>query len=413
MDLSKQLESVVAGIVDSVQTRVNDQVANLVRVELKQQLENFDYSTLITQLATEKLTERIAELEFDASAIQRQITAATSVIVENIQRQSANEISTLVNRRVNSIDFGQHLTDSVTNVINARLQTFQFPDNSINASSIRQDEIAISGNQVKSGIIEHFSSTGIDDRATTCVVTILDHAVVVENNLVTLDLTVQGNLDVKGTVPESSEFFKQLTGSVARQVHDSFNKDLFTGFSNTIFDKIKQDGLDLTKITVNQNTVIEGNQLGVSITESNLQKVGQLRELQVKGETLIADSFYVGHKRVGVNTIEPSAALAIWDEEIEITVGKLKDNFGYVSAPRGQTLVLGSNRNQNLTLNPDGSTEIRDLRIGEVKFGSADMPPNFASNRGHLVFNSNPTPGGPIGWVCLGAANWANFGIID
>jgi hypothetical protein len=40
-------------------------------------------------------------------------------------------------------------------------------------------------------------------------------------------------------------------------------------------------------------------------------------------------------------------------------------------------------------------------------------PPNFVSDRGHIVFNANPNVGGPLGWVCLGAANWANFGIID
>jgi len=29
------------------------------------------------------------------------------------------------------------------------------------------------------------------------------------------------------------------------------------------------------------------------------------------------------------------------------------------------------------------------------------------------VFNSNPSLGGPLGWVSLGDARWANFGIID
>ena len=136
--------------------------------------------------------------------------------------------------------------------------------------------------------------------------------------------------------------------------------------------RIKQDGLDLTKITVNQNTVIEGNQLGTSITESNLQKLGLLRELQVSGETAIAGTFYVGNKRIGVNTIEPSAALAVWDEEVELTVSKYRDDTARLATPRAQTLILGSNRNNNIILGTDGSTEIGRLRIGSNQFGSGD-----------------------------------------
>jgi len=29
------------------------------------------------------------------------------------------------------------------------------------------------------------------------------------------------------------------------------------------------------------------------------------------------------------------------------------------------------------------------------------------------VFNANPTLGGPLGWVSLGDARWANFGLVD
>jgi hypothetical protein len=103
----------------------------------------------------------------------------------------------------------------------------------------------------------------------------------------------------------------------------------------------------------------------------------------------------------------------VWDAEVEITVSKLKENVGLISTPRQQTLVIGSNRNQNIVLNTDGSTQIDDLRIGYMRFGSHDKPPNFTSDKGHVVFNSNPNPGGPMGWICLGGPNWANFGIID
>ena len=76
-------------------------------------------------------------------------------------------------------------------------------------------------------------------------------------------------------------------------------------------------------------------------------------------------------------------------------------------------MVLTANGKDNIVLDIDGSARIDDLRIGTMRFTSSNMPPNYVGERGHVVWNNNPNPGGPMGWICLGAANWANFGIID
>ena len=44
---------------------------------------------------------------------------------------------------------------------------------------------------------------------------------------------------------------------------------------------------------------------------------------------------------------------------------------------------------------------------------SSETPPTDDQPMGTIVFNSNPSLGGPLGWVSLGGARWANFGIID
>ena len=413
MDLSKHLDEIVKNIVSDIQSKVGQQVAETVKTELEQQLRNYDFDGTIATIAASKLNEKIAAIEFSNASVQKRIDAATSTIINNLNSQSSQEITAVINREIAGVDFNKRMTDAVAVVLSSRIDSINFPDNSIPAKSIKTDDLLLSGDQVSGGIIKGFGSTGIDDKATSCVVTIMDAAVVVENNLVTLDLTVQGNLDVKGTVPESSPFFKQLTKAVTSNVQDGLDTELFSGFSDTIFDKIRNDGLDLTKITINQQPVIEGDRIGFGITESNLQKLGLLKELQVSGESLLAETLYVGKKRVGVNTMEPSAALAVWDEDIEITVNKLKDGFGKISTPRNQALVLGSNKTNNITLNVDGTTRIDDMYVGLVRITSAEKPPSFASTKGHIVFNANPSVGGPLGWVCLGAANWANFGIID
>lgn len=413
MDLSKHLDEIVKNIVSDIQTKVGNQVATAVRAELESQLKNYDFETTIAEIATKQLDKKIAELDFGVESVQKRVSAATGTIINNVDAQAGKEITALISNKLASIDFGKKLTDAVAVVIENRIDSIAFPDNSIPPSSIKTDELILSGNNIVGGIIKGFGSTGIDDRATNCVMTILDAAVVVENNLVTMDLTVQGNLDVKGTVPESSPFFKQLSSAVTVNVQNGLDKDLFSGFSDTIFDKIRTDGLDLTRITINKQPVIDGSSIGYNITDSNLQRLGLLKELQVSGESLLAETMYVGNKRVGVNTMEPSAALAVWDEDIELTVSKFKDGVAKLGMPRDQSLVIGSNRNNNITVHTDGRTQIDNLQIGIMKFTSSETPPQFTSTKGHVVFNANPSVGGPLGWVCLGGANWANFGIID
>jgi hypothetical protein len=105
--------------------------------------------------------------------------------------------------------------------------------------------------------------------------------------------------------------------------------------------------------------------------------------------------------------------LSIWDQEIELGFGKLETNTAFISTPRSQKLVLGSNGKKNLVLIPDGSVEVSTIKINNMVFTTGSEPPNYEAARGTIVFNENPTLGGPLGWVSLGEARWANFGIID
>ena len=64
-------------------------------------------------------------------------------------------------------------------------------------------------------------------------------------------------------------------------------------------------------------------------------------------------------------------------------------------------------------MTPDGAVTVKQIRIGNVLFSSSPNPPQYTAQRGTIVFNEQPNLGGPIGWVSLGDARWANFGIID
>ena len=44
---------------------------------------------------------------------------------------------------------------------------------------------------------------------------------------------------------------------------------------------------------------------------------------------------------------------------------------------------------------------------------SASVIPNYLAISGTIVWNETPAPGGPAGWICLGATQWAKFGKIE
>lgn len=419
MDLNEHISKIVDGIVGEITDNVSTRVDKLIVDAITSRLESFDYNTHVQNAANAALDKKAAQFTIDSKKLEKRIADRINETINEAQTSTAELVNKMVAERIEKVNVNQAVTDATAALIVDRLRDITFPENSINPSALKLDELIITGDNIKGGLIENFSSTGIDDRATTVALTILDDATVVENNLLTKDLTVEGlvsingNLSINGEVDKECVFYTNLISETTTSALSNMNRGLFDSFSSLVFDKIKNDGLDLNKIQLNGNDVITDNRLGSTIINSNLQHLGVLKELQVSGESLLAETLYVTPKRVGINTIEPSGALAIWDQEIEIVASKKSADVGSFGTPRKQRLILTANGKENIVLDTDGSAVINELRIGPMKFTSAAEPPNYVSQRGHVVWNTNPNPGGPMGWICLGAANWANFGIID
>ena len=351
--------------------------------------------------------------------IEKSVNQIVENIVSDIKTQVEDQvveiIRTQVSAAVSKINIVELFNASFSTSIKNR--TFEFPDASIPGRAIDPTNWIISGSNIQGGIIKNFGSSGIDDKALTCQLSIFDSVTVVENNLVTKDLTVkgtttiEGDLNVTGTMPEDSALFKNVVRASAGAI--KADPTVFQTYVDAVFKQIKDAGLDLNQIKLNGQDIVVGQSLGNNIITSNLQKVGQLQELQVAGESLLSGTLYTTNQRVGVNTIEPAQALSIWDQEIEIGFGKKTNNTAVIETPRSQALVLSSNGKNNITLTPDGATTVNRLNMGSMTFSVADMPPHDNQPIGSVVFNSNPSLGGPLGWVSLGEARWANFGIID
>jgi hypothetical protein len=419
MDLNTHLAQIVEGLVADITSNVLIRVDSAISAAINNRLAAYDYAAHIQAAANAAFDRRVSEYTVDPKRLENRIVGKIHETIESAQDQTRALVENQVQERLSTVDFQRAITDSVSTLIADRMADFVFPANSIDPAALKLLELKITGDNISGGIIENFSSTGIDDRASQVALTILDDSTVIENNLLTKDLTVQGLMTingefvVNGAVSEDTEFFRKLIASTTSSTLTSLDHTLFNNYSTLIFDRIKQDGLDLGRITLNGQEIARSNSLGSAIINSNLQTLGELRELRVSGESLLAQTLYVTPRRVGINTIEPSAALSVWDDEIEIVAKKKSRDVGILGTTRQQKLVLTSNGKDNIVLSDDGSAQIDHLRIGSMQFTTSNNPPNFVSERCHIVWNTNPNPGGPLGWICLGGANWANFGIID
>jgi hypothetical protein len=337
-------------------------------------------------------------------------------ISKQLLDQSYTYLTGEISKHLANININSLVNDIVESKLENIIKLHSFPKHSIDHSSINFKGFNFTGDQIQGGIIKNFSSIGIDDRANNIQLTLMDKGSVFEGTvfapaaLIKGSLTVEGDLVVLGDIDSNSPAANTLANMAVEKI--KADTELLELHSDAMLASIGQKGIDLKRITQDGREIVNGNQLGYQITDSNLQRVGMLRDLQTQGEALLSDTLYVTGKRVGINTIEPSATFVIWDQEVEMIITKRSQDVGYIGTPRNQNLVLGANNKHNLTLDQDGSVEIENLRVGNTPMSSASVIPNYNAITGTIVWNESPAVGGPIGWVCLGGSSWAKFGII-
>jgi hypothetical protein len=218
---------------------------------------------------------------------------------------------------------------------------------------------------------------------------------------------------IRGGMDANSTAFRSIVTQTADTVRDTIGPQLLDKHQDRVFELIRTQGIELGKLTINGQEIFSGRSMTSAIIDSQLQTVGMLRDLQTQGETLLSETLYTTQRRVGVNTMDPATALSIWDEEVEIGIGKQQKDTARIATRRDQNLIIGSNGKDNLRILPDGSIQSDAVTIGRVTITSSPTPPSYNAQRGSIVINENPNLGGPLGWVSLGDARWANFGIVD
>lgn len=419
MDINNQLSSIVETLVEEIKQQVGVKAQESIATYLDDALSSYDLDQRVIDIARAKVGQKVDEYQFNTSEIKKQFDEVAAKVLAELKDTVHTKVTYDITQQIAKMDFALIVKNHIRDSVDEKFKNLTFPDNSINPSSIKIDKLVLSGDQIDGGIINNFSSTGIDDKASQCQVTILDTHVVIEQPILTTGIDVKGPASIDGTltlngvIAKDSKGYKDLIDSSVSAVKESLNESLFQGFTDLVVEKLKQEGIDADSVRVNGRAVVSEGELAPTVVKSNLRRLGELTELQVRGETLLDNTVFVAGKRMGINTLEPAGALAVWDEEVELVVRKKSSNTGYIGSTRDVTFILGSNNKENISLDPDGSVTINDLRLGALPISTASVEPNWAGRAGEIVFNDSPAIGKPIGWVCLEGHRWANFGTIQ
>lgn len=265
---------------------------------------------------------------------------------------------------------------------------------------------------LKDQVARTISRRGIQDLAENYELTVMDKNVVVENKFTTKDLEVVNNATVKnlavlGTINTDNTAWQDLKDYIAKKTLDQIDQQWRTQLIDQVKAKIVEQGIDFDRVKVNGQYLITGDRLTGAVVNSNLQSVGELKQLTVSGPARIHDTVNVVSRRLGINTAEPEMALSVWDEETSVLIGKNKAQSAFVGTGRKQNLCLGVNRETQLEIDIDGLTTVKRLRVGQHHISHATELPGWAGIKGDVVFNANPNPSNNVfAWQCLGGHKW-------
>jgi hypothetical protein len=278
-------------------------------------------------------------------------------------------------------------------------------------ASIVAQEVESNMQRWQQQLLAQTRTHGIKDMASACELVISDGAVVVQAGLAAQDLLVQQdlvtqNLVVKGAINTDCQSWNELAQTVADRTQQLLGQAWQQELVQQVLDLAHDRGIDFSSVTIKGTPLIQGTQLNPAITESSLQRLGNLQELTVLGSVSLAQTLEAKNHRVGINTDTPDMALSIWDEEVSISVGKISRDRAWIGSSRNHAVDIGTNRRRAITIEPDGLVVIDRLRLDRWQISFGNSVPNYSGTRGDLVVNHDPKPNSPFAWRCLGGFKW-------
>lgn len=183
---------------------------------------------------------------------------------------------------------------------------------------------------------------------------------------------------------------------------------------------------------VDGSLAISKTALGDHVTESNLNKVGTLRELLVQGDTVMYSGLTVKDVSAssitfnnGSNSIDISPSGFNTNGNISFSIQSVEEI--YID---NREIVLGNKQNTARPVKIFGALSVGvnnpdpDLSLavsGNMSFGGRkffnglEVPSSGTYSVGDICWNTAPTPDGYVGWICTVAGSpgtWFPFGAI-
>jgi len=282
----------------------------------------------------------------------------------------------------------------------------------INQAVINRLEKLDLSEQIDNKVTDYFKSS-IVVQSNSPQLTITDRYVVNENEFISNDVTVERDLEVKGSLSLRGRI--NVDNPSWRELKDSIRADVVSEIQTTnkqqLIEDVKQsvfmDGVAVENAMVDGEPLINVDTLADKITESKLKSVGRLRELEVRGHTsLNNETLNVLNTRVGINTEKPTMALELWDQEVKISLGKVQKGIGFVGLAGKGELHIGVNQGDEIRITEEGQVRIKNLRIGRNTISWDNKIPGHSGLQGDIVFNQG---NGATGWRCTGGHNWSQF----
>ena len=335
------------------------------------------------------------------------------------------------------------------------------------AISKKLPQRSLSGDHISGGTIQNFASFGITDNATKTQLTVSNDGVKITN------LTVDNisNLSISGTLKTKVLEVDELKADIKFEkdtpiVFSSDNLDgkgiLWKGTSgNTkqfVFatnpDRIfVSENIDFARgksVTINGIKVIDEQELGPTITKSNLRQVGRLNGLLVDGSMSVGQYMFYNNdtNKFGLGIEDPNGAFSVAEDGIEITIGTKDSVRGYIGTHGSNNLDIITDDTERITITSSGNITLGNPRLapvqvsvhgklsvkvstpdpevdlhvnGSIKFNNRlhkydrSQPTSGSYNEGDIVWNIEPKMNSYVGWVCIQAGApglWAPFGKI-
>ena len=152
--------------------------------------------------------------------------------------------------------------------------------------------------------------------------------------------------------------------------------------------------------------VLSKDTLGPSIVNSNIRKLGNLIELEVAGQAMIADTLIVNNGKIGINTQETSGVLSIWDQDSELSVLKYAQKNMFIGSTRQNDITLGSNNQDQIALKSNGNIELNgSIRFCGLLISVEDRIPERVGEPNEIAIIRD----GSAIYKCLGQTTWSKI----